>query len=84
MSRDFFVFEAIWSDPRLRYLPVMITQLMLSLKKAATSQEHGWSLGEPSVHMTMRFARRRGGVSTRDDIRLESFTSTHEETQGQE
>ena len=84
MSRDLFAFEAIGSDPGLRYLPAMITRLMLSLKKAGTSEEHGWSLGEPSVQTTMRFARRQGGVLTRDDIRLDTFPSTHEETQGQE
>jgi hypothetical protein len=62
----------------------MITRLMLSLKKATSSQEHGWSLGEPSVHTTMRFAERRGGVSTRDEIRMDTFAGTREGTQSQE
>ena len=60
---------------------------MLSLKKAASSQEHGWSLGEPTTHTTMRFAERRGGVVPRDEIRLirlDTFASTHEGTQSQE
>jgi len=57
---------------------------MLSLKKAATSQEHGWSLGELTAHTTMRFAEHRGGVGTRDEIRLDTFGSMHEGTQGQE
>jgi len=62
----------------------MITRLMLSLKKAGTSQEHEWSFGELSVHTTMGFAARRGGVATRDDIRLDTFASTLEGTRSQE
>ena len=78
MSGGFFVSEAIESDPRLRYLPVMITRLLLSLKKANASQEHAWSLGEPATHTTMRFAEGRGGASTRDEIHLDTFASTQE------
>ena len=60
----------------------MITRLLLSLKKAAASKkEHGWSLGEPTTHMTMRFAERRGGNVTRDEIHLDTFLSTHEGTE---
>ena len=62
----------------------MITRLLLSLKKAIASQDHGWSLGEPTMRTTMRFAERRGGVITRDEIRLDTFATTHEETQSQE
>jgi len=61
------------------YLSVMITRLMLSLKKAATSQENGWSFGEPTTHTTMRFAERRGGVPARDEIHLDTFASTQAE-----
>ena len=78
-----FVPETTGSDPRLRLLPVMVTRLMLSLKKAANPQEDGWSLGEPTMHMTMRFAERRGGVSTRDEVPLDTFASVPEGTQGQ-
>ena len=60
----------------------MITRLLLSLKKANASQEYGWNLGEPTVHTTMRFAERRGDVS-RDEMHLDTFASTHEETQSQ-
>jgi len=62
----------------------MITRLLLSLKEAAVSQEQGWSLGERTAHATMRFAERRGGVATRDEISLDTFASTHEGTQIQE
>jgi len=78
-----FVPETTGSDPRPRLLPVMVTRLMLSLKKAANPQENGWSLGEPTTHMTMRFAERRGGVSTRDEVPLDTFASVQEGTQGQ-
>jgi hypothetical protein len=79
-----FSSEIIGSELRLRYPAVMITRLMLSLKKAATSQEHGWSFGEPAAHTTLRFAERQGGVSTRDEIHLDTFASTHEGPQSQE
>ena len=78
-----FVLETTGSDLHPRLLPVMVARLMLSLKKAANPQEGGWSLGEPTTHMTMRFAERRGGVSTRDEVPLDTFASTREETQGQ-
>ena len=78
MSRHSFVSETMGSKPRLRFIPVMITRLMLSLKKASASQQYGWSLGEPSAHTTMRFAEHRGGISARDEIRLDTFASTHE------
>jgi len=78
MSGDFISSETIGSETRLSFLPVMITRLMLSLKKAATSQVNGWSFGEPTIHSTIRFAERRGGVATRNEIRLDTFVSTHE------
>ena len=84
MSGDLLVSETIGSELRLRYLPVMITRLLLSLKKANASQAYGWSLGEPTVYTTMRFAEHRGGVGTRDEIRLDTFASTHEGTRSQE
>jgi len=60
------------------YLSVMITRLMLSLKKSATSQQNGWSFGEPTVHTTLRFARHR---SSGEEIRLDTFASTQARTQ---
>ena len=80
MSGYYFASETIGSEPRLRFIPVMITRLMLSLKKAASSQERGWSLGESNTHATMRFAERRGGIPTRDEICLDTFASTREGT----
>jgi hypothetical protein len=81
MSGYLFTFKAIGSELRLRILPVMVTRLLLSLKKAVASQKHGWSFGEPTTHTTMRFAERRGGDSIRDEIPLDIFANTREETQ---
>ena len=67
----------------LRFIPAMITRLMLSLKKSAAPQEDRWSLGEPTVHSSMRFAERRGSVITRDEIHLDTFASMHEGAQSQ-
>jgi hypothetical protein len=79
MSGYLFASEPIGSKPHLRFIPVMVTRLMLSLKKAAAPQK--WNFGEPTTHTAMRFAGRRGGVSTRDEIHLDVFTSTHEGAQ---
>ena len=73
MFKHPFAPEAIESDPRLRYIPVMIARLMLSLKKAGDSQEHGWSLVVSTTHNSIRFAERRGGVVTRDETPLDNF-----------
>jgi len=81
MSGHLFPFQDIGSESCLRFLPVMITRLLLSLKKAGASREHGLSLGEPTTHTAMRFAERRGGAAT---VHLDTFASTHEGTQGQE
>lgn len=62
----------------------MISRLMISLKKAATSTERGWNFGEPATHATMKFAERRSVLTKSDDMRLDTFTSTHEGTQSQE
>ena len=78
MSEDLLASETIGPEPRLSFLPVMITRLMLSLKKAATSQVNGWSFGEPTTHSTIRFAERQGGAATRNEIRLDTFVSTNE------
>jgi hypothetical protein len=80
MSGCLSAFETIGSEPHLRFLSVMIARLMLSLKKAAASQQGGWSFGEPTTYTSIRFAERRGD-STRDEIDLDIFASTHEGTQ---
>jgi hypothetical protein len=82
MSGYLFAFEPIGSEPRLRFITVMVTRLMFSLKKAAASQNR--NVGESTTHTTMRFAERRGGVSTRDEIHLDVFASIHEKTQSRE
>jgi len=81
MSGHLSAFQKIGSESRLRFLPVMVTRLLLSLKKAGASREHGWSLGEPTTHTTMKFADHRGGVATRDEIPLDTFASRQEGTQ---
>ena len=64
---------------------MMITRLLLSLRKAGAPKEHGWSLGEPTMHTAMKFGERRGpGAATRDEMLLEIFSSTQERTQSQE
>ena len=52
----------VGSELHVRYLPVMVTRIMLSLKKAAASQGNQWSFGEPTTFTGMRFA----GVLNRD------------------
>ena len=84
MSGHLFTFQNIESESRLRFTPVMVVRLLLSLKKAGASREDGWSLGEPTTHTTMRFAERRGGDITRDEIHLDISPSMQERTQGQE
>jgi len=78
MSGRLFSFQNIESESRPRFLPVMITRLLLSLKKACASQENGWSLGEPTMPTAMKFAERRGGDVTRDEIHLDIFVGTYE------
>jgi hypothetical protein len=78
MSKYSFAFQTIGSDSRRRFLQVMITRLLLSLKKATALQENAWSFGEPTLQATMGFAEHRGGVITRNEIHLDTFTSTHE------
>jgi len=69
------------------YLPVMISRLMLSLKKAADPRRGEWSFGEPPTNSTnlpnIQFARPRGGANANAtggdvafDTRLGSQTAT--------
>ena len=80
MSGHLIVSETVGSEPRLSFVPVMITRLMLSLKKAATPQENRWSFGEPTAHSAIRFAERRDGGTTRYESHLDTFASIHEGT----
>ena len=84
MFEHLSAFQNIESELRLRFLLVMVTRLLLSLKKAGASREHGWSLGEPTTHTAMKFADRRGGFATGDEIPLDTFASTRETTQSRE
>jgi len=59
------------------YLPVMITRLMISLRKAAHLQGSAWSMGESTIGRVpgretynMRFAPNRGALNRRDDDTL--------------
>ena len=63
---------------------MMITRLLLSLRKASASQERGRSFGESTTRTTIRFVERRGGTTMTDAIYLDTFSSTHEGTQSQE
>jgi len=84
MSGHLFSFKNIESESHFRFIPVMVTRLLLSLKKAGASREDGCSLGEPTTHTTMKFAERRGGDITRNEIHLDIFASMQERTQGRE
>ena len=85
-SGNLFAFQHIGSDSRPRFLSVMITRLLLSLKKADASDEHGLSLRDPTTHTTIKFADRRfgGSVTSRDEIHLVTFSSTQDGTESQE
>ena len=61
-----------------RYLPVMISRIMLSLRKAADEQQSGWSLGVPTMASTnfrsIKFLQqRRGPNGDKDDIPLDTL-----------
>ena len=71
------------SEPRVRYLPVMVARLMLSLKKASNSQEDVWSFGEPSTDNSVRFAGGRGLGVTRDEIVLDTFGGRYQWTRSE-
>ena len=67
------------ADARSSYLPVMISRIMLSLKKAADSRQKGWSLGEPTADTTnfqgMTFFRPARDMNTkRDDVPLDTYS----------
>ena len=66
MSNRFFASEAVESEPHARYLPVMITRLMLSLKAAVSRED--WSFGEPTAITRVKFARPQGRETLRDEI----------------
>lgn len=60
---------------------MMITRLMLSLRKAAAFQEDAWSFGESTTSGVMGFARRRGFATTGDEMRLDNFSGVEGRTQ---
>jgi len=81
MSESFLTSEAIGPELGVRYLPVMIGRLMLSLRKAASLQGDAWSFGLPTTNIGMRFAERRGPDATGDETHLDSFFGGREGTQ---
>ena len=61
----------------------MISRLMLSLKKAAGTQQTGWSLGEPSVSamgsnfQSIKFFHSREGTNGKEDgIPLDTYSDS--------
>lgn len=63
-----------------RYLPVMISRIMLSLRKAAGSQRDVWSLLEPTTGgtniRTIQFFPQRDTTWREDGIPLETFPTS--------
>ena len=55
-----------------RYLPVMISRIILSLRKAADSRQKGWSLAQPNTNSanprSMKFFRpAKSAIWKKDD-----------------
>lgn len=71
MFEDHFDSEIVASESHLRYVPVMVTRLLLSLRKASSSRQEGWSLGEPTAPTIQGF------VESRDEIPLDTVPSTY-------
>jgi len=63
------------------FLPVMVTRLMLSLKKASVSQREAWTFGEPGLTSAVGFVGFRGIDDGRDELRLDTLKSGHERAQ---
>jgi len=68
--------ELTWNT-HPRYLPIMITRLMISLRKAAHSQGSAWSMGESTANRgpgremcSIRFASNGGALNRGDDDTL--------------
>ena len=76
-SEYLFAAERDTPEPYLRYLPVMVTRLLLSLRKVTASREYVWDFGNPTMD-AMDFAKHRGPMATNEDIRLDTFASTSE------
>ena len=74
----FFTSEIIESESHIRFLPVMVARLILSLKKAAALQGSARSFGVPNTNSAPHFAARRRVVSTGDDICLDTLATTYE------
>ena len=62
----------------IRYLPVMISRIILSLRKAADPMEKGWSLWEPSTNgisfQSMTSSRTMRDTHQVDDIQLSTYS----------
>ena len=71
------------TNDRFRYLPVMISRLMLSLQKAGDAERHGWVIGGPSLNsipvqnMRISYGPRRAGATVGEgDIPLKTYTGS--------
>ena len=52
----------------------MVTRIMISLKKAAASQDEQWSLGRPASRFTgMAFAGHQDGDTQGNGVALDTF-----------
>ena len=64
-----------------RYLPVMISRMILSLKKAADPQKMGWPLEVPSVDSTdsrdTGYSRPQGGMNLAESGESPEAYPTH-------
>ena len=77
--------ELTW-ETNHRYISVMITRLMISLRKAAYSQTSPWSMGGSTIshgpgreaYNSIRFAPNPGPSNERDDYSLVSSVSPEE------
>lgn len=66
--------DAVVSKRYFRFLPVMVTRIMISLKKAAASQDDLWSLGQPTSRFTgVMFAGHHDGDTQGNGMTLDTF-----------
>ena len=68
------------TNGRFRFLPVMISRLMLSLQKAGDAERHGWVIGGPSLNsipvqnVRLSYGQRRTGTTVGEgDIPLNTY-----------
>lgn len=69
-------------EAHVRFLPIMITRLMLSLREASAlqAQQGVWSFGGPTVPTNLRFDGSRGLGATRNEIALGTVAGRYKES----